>query len=111
MEITFKTQKLQNIFSSQSSLIKKYGVDRGRKIMRRISLLLAAQNLNEIPPDPPTRRHRLSGNRKGQFAVNINENYRLVFEPNYYPLPLKKDGGIDLELITSIKILDVEDYH
>ena len=79
MEITFQSNKLQKIFSSPSSLLQKYGINRGKAIM--------------------------------QFALDISKNYRLIFEPNHKPLLKKKDGGLDLTRITSIKILQVEDYH
>ena len=111
MEITFQSNKLQKIFSSPSSLLQKYGIDRGKAIMRRISFIRSAQNLAEIPSEPPTRRHQLLGKRSGQFALDISKNYRLIFEPNHKPLLKKKDGGLDLTRITSIKILQVEDYH
>jgi len=71
----------------------------------------AATCLAEVPAEKPDRRHELSHDRKGQFAVDITGNYRLVFEPNNNPIPLKKDGGLDLNRITKIKILEVEDYH
>jgi proteic killer suppression protein len=76
-----------------------------------MSVLRAAACLEEVPVGKPDRRHALSLNRKGQFAVDITENYRLIFEPNNNPLPLQKDGGLDLKRITDIKILEVEDYH
>ena len=45
MEITFQSNKLQKIFSSPSSLLQKYGINRGKAIMRRISFIRSAQNL------------------------------------------------------------------
>ena len=49
--------------------------------------------------------------KKGEFAVDLKHPFRLVFHPNHEPIPLKEDGGIDLKLVTSIAIIDVEDYH
>ena len=66
MEITFQSNKLQKIFSSPSSLLQKYGVDRGKAIKRRISFIRSARNLAEIPSEPPTRRHQLLGEKKGE---------------------------------------------
>ena len=56
-------------------------------------------------------RLTISGNRDGQFAVDLFHPHRLVFEPNHRPLPRKDDGGIDTEQVTAITILDVIDYH
>ena len=111
MIITFKTRKLKRIIDSSRDIIRVYGEVRGKVIINRMSVLRAATCLEEVPVEKPYRRHELSHKRKGQFAVDITRNYRLIFEPNNNPLPLRKDGGLDLWKITEIKILEVEDYH
>ena len=111
MHITFKTNKLKKIFDSHKEIFRVYGEVRGKRIEHRMAVLRAAACLEEVPVEKPDRRHALSLNRKGQFAVDITENYRLIFEPNNNPLPLRKDGGLDLKKITDIKILEMEDYH
>ncbi len=111
MNISFNTKKLAKIFNSRREIIKEYGEVRGKAIIGRMGVLLAANCLEDVPPVPPPRRHELRENRKGQFAVDITKNYRLVFVPNNDPLPQNKDGGLDLKKITDVKILGVEDYH
>ena len=80
-------------------------------IMARIGVLRNASTLSKVPTTRPERRHQLKGDRKEQFAVDLVHPFRLVFEPNHVPLPRKQDGGIDLEQVTAIKILEVVDYH
>ncbi|MFZ5866218.1 MAG: type II toxin-antitoxin system RelE/ParE family toxin [Thermodesulfobacteriota bacterium] len=111
MDITYKTNKMRKVFNSGKRLVQEYGAERAKKVMMRQDLLRAAPNLAQVDARPPTRRHELKGNRKGQFAVDLTGNYRLVFEPSHDPLPRKADGGLDLERITAITILSVEDYH
>lgn len=111
MIISFKTKKLEKIFNSEKELIKEYGKKTSRVIMRRMALLRAAIHLGEIPHKPPPRRHELTGQRKGEFAVDLDHPYRLVFKPDHDPQPFKEDGGLDLSQIINIKILKVEDYH
>lgn len=111
MKISYNTKKLAKIFNSQREIIKEYGEVRGKAIMRRMAVLSAASCLEDVPAVPPPRRHELRENRKGQFAVDITGNYRLVFVPDNDPLPLNKDGGLELKRINEIKILGVEDYH
>ena len=79
--------------------------------MMRMAVLRAATCLADVPVQKPDRRHELTGNRKGTFAVDLTPPFRLVFEPADYTVPKKEDGGIDLEKVTSIRILTVEDYH
>lgn len=111
MNIVFKNAKLEKVFNSEVELRRNYGNDNGQTIMRRMSVLSAAQSLADIPALPPERRHELTGSRKGEFAIDLKHPFRLVIKPNHNPLPRKEDGGIDLKKVTDIIILDVEDYH
>jgi len=111
MEIVFKSRRLAKILNSDRELRREYGTAQAETIKRRMAVLAAAACLEEVPYHPPDRRHELSGDRRGQFAVDLKDPYRLVFEPSHYPLPRKSDGGLDLRRVTAITILAVEDYH
>ena len=79
--------------------------------MSRLAVLKNARTLAEAPSSPPDRRHPLKGEREGQYAVDLDHPRRLVFELNHEPVPRKQDGGIDLDKVTAIIIVDVVDYH
>jgi len=111
MEILFKTSKLRKTLSSESQLIREFGKENARVIMRRMVLLDAADCLADVPTKRPTRRHALSGKRKTQYAIDVKHPFRIVLEPAEDPVPTRADGSLDLELVTSIRILGVEDYH
>jgi proteic killer suppression protein len=111
MDITFRNEKLAKIFNSEKNLVREYGPENAAKIQRRMAVLMAASCLDEVPANPPERRHELVSNRKGQFAVDLKHPQRLIFEPNHDPLPLKPDGGLDLKKIKAVTIIEVEDYH
>lgn len=111
LDIVFKSQKLAQIFNSKFDLKKKYGVKAARTIMIRMSVLKNARTLEIVPKTPPDRCHQLKGNRKGQFAVEIDKSRRLVFKPNHDRTPRLDDGSIALNGVTAIEILDVTDYH
>jgi proteic killer suppression protein len=53
----------------------------------------------------------LKGKRAGQFAVDGNYPYRIIFEPSEKVAPKKPDGGPDLQRITKVKIIEVVNYH
>ena len=110
MEITFAGTKLEKTFNSESLLQREFG-EQAPRIMSRMAVLRAAPSLGVVPVNKPERRHELTGNRKGTFAVDLKHPYRVVFEPAENPVPRKDDGGIDLERVISIRILKVEDYH
>ena len=111
MDITFSSSKLEKILNSERDIIRVYGKENGRILMRRLTVLRAAYNLNEVPSSKPERRHHLKGDRKDCFAVDLQQPYRLVFKPLHNPIPTTEDGGLDLEKILSIEILGVENYH
>ena len=64
-----------------------------------------------VPVTPPERRHQLRRDRDEQYAVDLVHPYRLVFEPYHEPLPRRGDGGVDTDLVTAIRIVEVVDYH
>ena len=111
MEIQFNRRKDQKTFNSKKELQRQYGDYIARKIMARIAVLKNASNLSSVPTTPPERLHQLTGNREGQFAVDLSQPHRLVFAPNHEPVPTREDGGLDRGRITAIVILEVVDYH
>lgn len=111
VDIHFKSKKLQRILTNEREITKHYGADRARLIMRRYFFLEAADNLTQVPNTPPMRMHQLSGRLEGKFAVDVDERWRILFEPASGPVPKREDGGIDLCQISAIRILDITDYH
>jgi proteic killer suppression protein len=111
LDIAFRTRKLEKTFNSAGELQKAYGARMAKAIMIRLAVLKAARTLALVPTTPPDRRHQLRGDRDEQFAVDLVHPHRLVFEANHDPLPRKDDGGIDVEQVTAITIIEVIDYH
>ena len=111
MEIHFKHRKMQEACNSERETVKRWGASRACKIRQRLTELAAAESLAVIGVLPPARLHELQGDRAGQFAVDVEPPFRLVFEPWHNPVPKTADGGIDKSQITAIRILIVEDYH
>jgi toxin HigB-1 len=54
------------------------GLDQ-EKAGARLQLLDAVRSMEEIPSLASIGLHRLTGSRKGQWAMTINEPWRLVF--------------------------------
>ncbi|MGE3474512.1 MAG: type II toxin-antitoxin system RelE/ParE family toxin [Rhodospirillaceae bacterium] len=110
MEISFASRKLERDLSSHSAMQKAYG-DRTQRLMRRLDLLRAAPCLADVPKEPPSRCHELTGSWSDHFAVDVTHTWRLVFRPAREPVPRTSDGGIDLNQVTAVQIVAVEDYH
>lgn len=110
MEVSFKSNKLEKQLTKPIEMAKAFG-QMARKVDQRVEDLKAAETLEDMRMIPGARCHELKGNRKGELAVDISGNYRLIFEPQHNPIPKKEDGGLDWKGVTAIKILKVEDYH
>lgn len=66
-----------------------------RATMRKLELIHAAQNIEDLRIPPGNRLERLVGDRRGQHSIRVNAQWRICF--------VWKDGGAeDVELV---------DYH
>jgi proteic killer suppression protein len=110
MDFEFASKRLRRQMTNGSELQKTFG-ELTRPLQRRLGVLAKASNLAEVPRLPPERCHQLTGDLAGCFAVDLSRNKRLIFKPDHDPVPSLDDGGIDLESVTAIVILGVEDYH
>lgn len=114
MNITYRTNKIQRLLNSKAKLEKAFDNNVARRLMTGRELLEASPTLADVPPGPPYRRHQLGQDRDEQFAIDATKNsgVRIVFVPDHDPVPRKVDGGIDLDKVTNIKIIEVGNvYH
>lgn len=81
------------------------------KLSQRLFELNAATNLSEVSHIPPPRLHELSGNRSGQFSVDLCHPFRLIFIPIDNQDIFHEQGGIDRTRVTSIKIIEITNTH
>ncbi len=62
---------------------------------RKLDQLDSVEEVQELGVPPGNRLERLSGKRKGQYSIRINEQYRICFV-------WSDDGPLDVEIV---------DYH
>lgn len=79
MEIKFKTRILEKCYTAHKEAVKSFGEQVARKYVQRVNIIKAAKNLDELKTLPGLRCHPLTGNRQGQFAINLTGFYRLIF--------------------------------
>ncbi len=78
------------------------------KLKRRLDDIKAASDMSVLKT-LPGRCHPLVEDRKGQWAIDLDHPLRLIFEPILDGHI--KDGRLELNRITDIKIVGVENYH
>lgn len=98
MLIEYKTRKIEKICVSIYEAEKKHGKEMAIKIHQRIDEISAAESVDEMIQFRIGRCHALMGNRKEQYAVDLVQPYRLVFEKN----------GDEIQIA---KIMEIVDYH
>lgn len=111
MKLAYKNKKLEKLATSAKELTREFGPVVGKAAMIRMAMLVAAPNLEAVPTTPPASRHKLIGDRKGEWSVTIKDGDRICVVPDHNPLPLKPDGDVDLKLVTAVTIVFIGDYH
>lgn len=110
MLITFADRKLRKYANDNRLAIMKMGNKRAKLYQMRLDDLAAAESFAELE-FLPGRFHQLSGNRKDQWACDLDHPYRLVFEPAELSIPKDKDGKQLLIEIRRLEIVDITNYH
>lgn len=111
MNLAYRNTKLQKLATTEKELVKAFGANVAKDFRKRITLLETTPKLGGIPAEPPTRRHLLSGDRKGQWSIAVRDGICICVVPNEDPLPLNNDGSVDLQKVTSIEIVFIGNYH
>ena len=78
---SFKDKATEDVFNGKSTkLAMKVCPKRlWRVATRKLDQLDSVQSLQELKIPPGNRLEALSGNRKGQYSIRINEQYRICF--------------------------------
>ena len=95
MDIYYASRRLQAAAQSLQEANREFGV-LGRRYIERLQLLQAAPTFSELRKIQSLRIHPLKGTRAGEWALKLNQNWRLVFT-----VPSETECVIE----------SVEDYH
>jgi toxin HigB-1 len=77
MIMSFLDKESKKIWNSEFS--KKYPIDIQKKAKIKMELLNSIKVLDELKIPPSNRLHSLQGDRKGQYSISINDQYRICF--------------------------------
>lgn len=75
---SFKSKETEKIFTRLRS--RKLPQDIQQVSYRKLRMLNNAVNLNDLRIPPANRLEKLSGDRKGQYSIRINDQWRICFE-------------------------------
>ena len=93
MIISWKCTDSKTIFIGEYS--NKFPNDIQRKARQKLRMIDSAIIIDDLKVPPGNRLHKLTGGRKGQYSISINDQWRICFK--------WKDGNTyDVEIV---------DYH
>lgn len=110
MDIKFKTNKLKECANNDSLAKRKLGTTRAKFYKARLDDLRAAESLEELR-HAPGKYHELVHDKKGQWACNLDQPYRLIFVPQENPVPVDEDGKYIWIEIKKVEIIEIKNYH
>ncbi len=78
---TFKDEGTQDIFNGLNTKEARNICPESlwNVAARKLDLLDSAQGLSDLRVPPGNRLERLSGDRRGQYSIRINDRYRICF--------------------------------
>ena len=86
------------------------GAIRAKWFQKRLNDLIDAEILEDVRY-LPGNYHELTGNRKGQWACDLDQPYRLIFEPHEDPIPTNEQGIVLWLEIKGVEVIEIVDYH
>ena len=98
MKVTYRTKTLEKVSTDLSVATRKYGQEMAERIQMRIDQIRAVDDIEQMLQYKFGRCHPLKGDRKGYYAVDLVQPYRLIFEVLYNEIQIAN-------------IFEIADYH
>ena len=90
---SFRDKDTERIFNRQR--VKRFSLAIQKLAQRKLDLIDGADLIEDLRTPPGNRLEKLSGNRKGQYSIRVNDQWRICFR-------WKSGHATDVEII---------DYH
>jgi proteic killer suppression protein len=74
---SFRDKETEKVYSRERST--KLPGDIQQIALRKLRMLNNAQNIHDLRIPPSNRLEKLGGDRKGQYSIRINDQWRICF--------------------------------
>jgi proteic killer suppression protein len=74
---SFRDRRAEKLFRREP--VKHWPRDLRRAALRKLLLLDAAESFADLRVPPGNRLEKLAGDRKGQYSIRINDQWRVCF--------------------------------
>lgn len=81
MKVAFKTKELEQLYTIPLNEIRgkqKFSKEVIKQYQAKVRVLTVIENLKDLYPIRSLNFEALSGNRKGQFSIRLNKQFRLI---------------------------------
>ncbi|MCX5811286.1 MAG: type II toxin-antitoxin system RelE/ParE family toxin [Proteobacteria bacterium] len=75
---SFKSKDVERIWNGE--IVRALPIDIQKVARRKLRILNNATDLNDLKIPPANRLEALKGNRKDQYSIRVNEQWRICFE-------------------------------
>ena len=87
---SFKGRDAESVFAGRR--VRGLPVDIQQRARRKLRMLDAAVDLEDLRAPPSNRLEKLRGDREGQFSIRINRQWRICFT-------WSKGGASEVEIV------------
>lgn len=74
---SFRDKNTERIFKRQR--VKRLSLSIQKLAQRKLDLIDGADLIEDLRTPPGNRLEKLSGNRKGQYSIRVNDQWRICF--------------------------------
>jgi proteic killer suppression protein len=74
---SFQDRNIKRIFKRQR--VKQFPLSLQKLAHRKLDLIDGADLIEDLQTPPGNRLEKLSGNRKGQYRIRVNDQWRICF--------------------------------
>ncbi|MGM0760983.1 MAG: type II toxin-antitoxin system RelE/ParE family toxin [Thermodesulfobacteriota bacterium] len=74
---TFADRRTQQLYATGQA--KRFPVELAKRAARKLEYIDLATRLDDLKVPPGNRLHALAGDRKGQYSISINDQWRICF--------------------------------
>ena len=110
MNISFESKDLRKYANDDRLAVRKLGARRAELFKQRLDDLRAAETLEDVR-HLPGHYHEMRENRKGQWACELDQPYRLIFEPHENPIPTNEHAQNNWLEIKGVESVENVNYH
>jgi toxin HigB-1 len=93
MILSFYNRDSEKVFNGE--FIRRIPKELHKKALMKLMAINSANEIEELRFPPSNRLHKLSGDRKNQWSISINDQYRICFK-------FENGNATDVEIV---------DYH